>query len=120
MHVGRAVAAVATMLVLMGLTPLRAYSNGAPIAGVVKSVDVAANTFVVESTARGRTRQVTIHVRPASKIVRFQRAAESGQSGFKEQAAMLADLKAGWTVSVRTIHEGDKEIAELVRVVHEP
>jgi hypothetical protein len=28
-------------------------------------------------------------------------------------------MKPGWTVSVKTRHEGDKEVAELVNVVHE-
>ncbi len=91
----------------------------APIAGVVKSVDTGAGTFLVESTVRGRVRQVVIHVRPESKIFRFVRATDPGKSGFSEQAASLADLKPGWTVSVKARHEGNNEVAETVRVVHE-
>lgn len=94
-------------------------SDEAPIAGVVKSVDTSAGTFLVESTVRGRVRQVVIHVRPESKIVRFIRATDPGKSGFSEQAAALGDLKPGWTVSMKTRHEGTKEVAEIVRVVHE-
>jgi hypothetical protein len=37
-------------------------ADGAPIAGVVKSVDTAAGTFVVESTSRG-SREVAVVVR---------------------------------------------------------
>jgi len=90
-----------------------------PIAGVVKSVDATASTFLIESTIRGRVRQVVIHVRPETKIVRFTRSTDPGKSGFSEQAASLADLKPGWTVSVKARHEGPKEVAEIVRVVHE-
>jgi hypothetical protein len=94
-------------------------SDEAPIAGVVKSVDTAAGTFLVESTSKGRVRQVIIHMRPESKVVRFTRSTDAGKSGFSEQPSTLAELKAGWTVSVKAKHEGDKEVAEVVRVVHE-
>ena len=109
------VAAVAFLLSLAAV----ASSDEAPIAGVVKSVDTSAGTFLVESTARGRVRQVVIHVKPESKIVRFIRSTDPGKTGFSEQAATLADLKPGSTVSVKTRHEGAKEVAEVVRVVHE-
>lgn len=33
--------------------------------------------------------------------------------------AALADIEPGWVVSVKTPHERDKEVAEVVRVVHE-
>ena len=89
-----------------------------PITGAVMAVDVANNTFMVKSVAKGKTREVTIHVRPDTKIVRFTRAPD-GKGGFAEQPATLADIKPGWMVSVTTHHEGDKEVAHLVRVVHE-
>jgi hypothetical protein len=110
------VSAMAVVFVL-GLA-IDAPSDEGPIAGVVKSVDASASTLLVESTVRGRVRQVVIHVRPESKIVRFVRS-DSGKSGFSEQAASLGDLKAGWTVSVKARHEGTKEVAEIIRVVHE-
>ena len=94
-------------------------ADAAPIAGTVKSVDPAAGTFVVQSTSRGKTREVVIHMRPASKVVRFVRSTDATKPGFNEQPAALGDLKVGWTVSVKTKHEGDKEVAELVKVVHE-
>lgn len=94
-------------------------ADSAPIAGTVKSVDTPAGTFVVESVNKGKVRQVTIHMRGDSKIVRFKRSADASKPGFNEQPAALADLKPGWTVSVKTRHEGDKEVAEVVRVVHE-
>jgi hypothetical protein len=31
----------------------------------------------------------------------------------------LGDVKPGWIVSVTTTHEGDKEVADLVKVVLE-
>jgi hypothetical protein len=49
----------------------------------------AARTIALESTVKGKTRQVVVHLKP------------------------------GWVVSVETKHEGDKEVAELVKVVLE-
>ena len=104
--------------VLLGLTAA-AVADEAPIAGTVKSVDTAAGTMLVESASKGKVRQVVIHMRPESKVVRFVRSADGGKPGFSEQAATLADVKPGWHVSVKTRHEGEKEVAEVVRVVHE-
>jgi hypothetical protein len=42
-----------------------------------------------------------------------------GKSGVSEQPSRLGELKAGWTVSVETRHEGNKEVAQVVRVVQE-
>jgi predicted transcriptional regulator len=95
-----------------------ARADEAPIAGVVKAVDVGAQTFIVESTAQGKTRQVTIYMKPTSRVVRFVRA-DQGRGPLVEQAAALADLKPGWMVSVTTVHEGDREVAQLVRIVLE-
>ena len=103
--------------IVSSATPLRA--DEAPIAGTVKNVDMATGTLLVESAVRGQVRQVVIHMRPESRVVRFVRSTDAGKSGFTEQAATLGDLKPGWMVSVRTKHEGDKEVAEIVRVVHE-
>jgi len=111
------VAAVAVALVLNLVLDVSA--DETPIAGVVKSVDTTTGTFLMESTIKGKFRQVAIHVRPESKIVRFTRSTDPGKTGFSEQAASLADLRPGWTVSVKARHEGDKEVAEIVRVVHE-
>jgi hypothetical protein len=36
-----------------------------------------------------------------------------------ERTTALTDLKPGWIVSVATKHEGDKEVADLVKVVLE-
>jgi hypothetical protein len=95
------------------------WADEAPISGTVKSVDAMANTITLEATARGKTRQVTVYLKPGPKIVRFTRATESGKTGFVEQAIALTDLKPGWIVSVETKHEGDKEVAEVVKVVLE-
>ena len=94
-------------------------ADEAPISGTVKSVDPAAQTLTIESTAKGKTRQVVIHLKPGGKVVRFTRPTEPGKTGFVEQAGTLTDLKPGWIVSVATTHEGTKEVADLVKVVLE-
>ena len=96
-----------------------ALADEAPISGTVKAVNVEAQTLLIESTAKGKTRQVTIHLKPGASIVRFVRSTEAGKTGFVEQALALGDLKPGWIVSVTTKHEGDKEVAETVKVVLE-
>lgn len=94
-------------------------ADEAPISGTVKSVDAAAQTVTLESTVKGKTRQVVVHLKPGAKIVKFVRATEPGKTGFVEQPLALTDLKPGWVVSVETKHEGNKEVAELVKVVLE-
>ena|SRR2546422_4712269 len=94
-------------------------ADEAPISGTVKAVDAAAKTVTLESTAKGKTRQVVVHLKPGAKIVKFVRATEPGKTGFVEQPLALTDLKPGWVVSVEAKHEGDKEVADLVKVVLE-
>lgn len=96
-----------------------AVGDEAPISGTIKSVDASARTLTIETTGKGKTRQVTVDVTPTSKIVRFARSSEPGKSGFIEQATTLADLRPGWVVSITAKHEGDREVAEIVRVVFE-
>ena len=107
--------------VMLGATLLVgvAVADEAPISGTVKSVDPAAQTLTIESTAKGKTRQVVVHLKPGGKVVRFSRPTEPGKTGFVEQVVTLADLKPGWIVSVATKHEGEKEVADLVKVVLE-
>jgi hypothetical protein len=95
-----------------------AHADDVPITGTVKAVDPVTSTMTVQSAAKGTIREVIIHVRPDTRIVRFTRAGD-GKFAFTEQAATLADIRPGWTVSVTTHHEGDKEVAQLVRVLHE-
>ena len=104
-----------TMVFVVGVV----LADEAPISGTVKSVDPAAQTVTIESTAKGKTRQVVVHLKPGGKVVRFTRPTEPGKTGFVEQAVTLADLKPGWIVSAATKHEGDKEVAELVKIVLE-
>jgi hypothetical protein len=106
----------AGLVLLVSLTV--AHADDAPITGSVMAVDPATSTVTVRSVAGGKTREVLIHVRPDTRIVRFTRTPGS-RFGFVEHAAALTDIKPGWTVSVTTHHEGDKEVAELVRVLHE-
>jgi hypothetical protein len=96
-----------------------AFADEAPISGTVKTIDPVAQTVTLETTAKGKTREVTIDIKPASRIVRFTRSAEPGKTGFVEQPAALGDLKPGWVVSVVTIHEGGREVADIVKVVLE-
>lgn len=96
-----------------------ALADEAPISGAVKSVDPAAQTVTVETTAKGKTRQVTVHLKPGAKVVKFTRSTDPAKPGFVEQALPLADVKPGWVVSIATKHEGDKEVADLVKVVLE-
>src|SRR6267378_7498043 len=70
-------------------------------------------------TAQGKTRDVTIVLKPDSKIVKFARPTEPGKTGFIEQPLALSDLKPGWIVSVTTKHEGGNEVAEIITVVME-
>lgn len=93
-------------------------ADEAPIAGLVKAVDTKAQSLTVETAAKGKTRLVIIDVKPETKIIRFVRTTD-GNAGFKEQTAALVDVKPGWTVSVVTRHHGDREVAEVVRIVHE-
>lgn len=94
-------------------------ADEAPISGSVNAVNGEAQTVMLESTAKGKTRQVTVYLKPGARIVRFVRAAEPGKTGFVEQAIALTDLKPGWIVSAATKHEGDKEVAELIKIVLE-
>lgn len=107
------------VLVLALASPGRAGADEAPISGTVKAVDALANTVTVESTVKGKTRTVVIHVTPGAKIVKFRRTTESGASGFVEQPLALAEIKAGWIVSAEAKHEGDREVASAIRVVLE-
>jgi len=96
-----------------------AIADEAPISGPVKAVDPAAQTLTIETTAKGKARQVVVYLKPGAKVVRYTRATEPGMSGFVEQTVALGDVKPGWIVSVATKHEGDKEVADLVKVVLE-
>jgi len=93
------------------------FGDEAPITGTVKAVDATKKILTVEAAAKGKTRQVEIDIKPETKIVRFARTADG--KGFGEQAATLEDIRPGWTVTVKTQHQGDREVAETVRVVHE-
>ncbi len=96
-----------------------ALADEAPISGTVKSVDPAANTVTLESTAKGKTRTVVVYLKPGAKIVKFNRATEPGKTGFVEQQLALTNLKPGWIVSAEAKHEGNKEVADVVKVVLE-
>jgi hypothetical protein len=106
---------VPSLLLFAALT----VADEAPISGTVKAVDAAAQTVTLESTAKGKTRQVVVHLKPGARVVKFVRPTEPGKTGFVEQPLPLTALKPGWVVSVETKHEGDKEVADLVKVVLE-
>ena len=41
------------------------------------------------------------------------------KTGFAEQAVSQAQIKPGWIVSATTKHEGEREVAEHVKIVVE-
>jgi len=85
----------------------------APISGTVQAIDASANTLRLQTTAKGKMRDVT------TKIVKFARATAPGTTGLVERRLTLSDLKPGWVVSVSTKHEAGKEVAEAVQVILE-
>ncbi len=110
---------VLALAVLLLMSTVVVNADEAPISGTVKAVDRAAQTLTLDVTAKGKTREVVIHLKPGARVVKFARATESGKSGFVEQELPLADVKPGWIVSATTKHEGNREVAEIVRVVVE-
>ncbi|HXG05483.1 MAG TPA: hypothetical protein VNO23_18975 [Candidatus Binatia bacterium] len=108
-----------TILVTTLLATSVAAADEAPIAGTVKAVDPAARTLTLAVNSRGKTREVTLHLKAGGRVVKFVRPTEPGQPGFVEQEVRLADVKPGWVVSAATSHEGDREVADVVRVVLE-
>ena len=116
---GTALTRFRAVVVCVVLWSALAWADEAPIAGTVKAVDASAQTVTLESTAKGKTRQVVVHLKPGTKIVKFARSSEPGKTGFVEQALGLTDLKPGWIVSVEAKHEGGKEVADVVKVVLE-
>jgi len=99
--------------------PAAVRADEEPISGTVKSVDAAAQTLTLEVATKGKTRVVIVHMKPGAKIVRFIRATELGKTGFTEQEVPLGAVKAGWIVSATTKHEGNREVAEQVKIVVE-
>jgi hypothetical protein len=116
---GTMVTRVLAVVVSALLWSAPAWADKDPVSGTVKAVDANARTVTIESTTKGKTRQVVVHLKPGAKIVKFARSSEPGKTGFVEQTLGLADLKPGWIVSAETQHEGDKEIADVVKVVLE-
>ncbi len=112
-----------TLLVIVATAGVVAWSvvtaDEAPISGTVKAIDAAGKTLTLQTVAKGKTRDVTIVLKSESKIVKFVRPTDPGKTGFVEQTLSLSDLKPGWVLSVTTKHEGDKEVADVVKVVLE-
>ena len=107
------------LAVLLLIPAVAAHADEAPISGTVKAVDPAAQTLTLNVTAKGKTREVVVHMKPGAKVVKFARATEPGKSGFVEQELSLGDVKPGWVVSATTKHEGNREVADVVKVVME-
>jgi len=107
------------VLVLVFAHANASLADEAPIAGTVRAVDPAARTLTVEAREHGRVRVVVIEIRPASRIVRTRRSSDPAKPGFVEQAVALEDIAPGFTVSVTTKHDGDREVAEVVKVLGE-
>ncbi len=110
---------VAALVVIGVVSSALSVADQAPISGTVKAIDASARTLTLQTTVQGKTRDVTIVLKPETKIVKFARPTAPGQAGFVEQPLALSDLKPGWIVSVTTKHEGGNEVAEIVTVVLE-
>jgi len=107
------------MVLTIAVGAWTAFADEAPIAGTVKTVDVGAQTLTLEVASKGKTREVIVYMKPGAKIVRFIRATEPGKTGFIEQEVPLSAVKVGWIVSATTKHEGNREVAEQVKIVVE-
>src|SRR5437867_12248374 len=108
---------IVAFIVVGVVSAAHSVADEAPISGTVKAVDASGKTLTLQTTAHGKTRDVTIVLKPESKIIKFARPSEPGKTGFIEQPLALSDLKPGWIVSVTTKHEGANEVAETVTVV---
>jgi hypothetical protein len=117
--VSKATFVVAALVVIGVVSSALSVADQAPISGTVKAIDASASTLTLQTTVQGKTRDVTIVLKPETKIVKFGRPTAPGQAGFVEQPLALSDLKPGWIVSVTTKHEGGNEVAEIVTVVLE-
>ena len=115
----KAMSVIVTLAVVGVLSAAHSVADEGPISGAVKAVDASGKTLTLQTTAHGKTRDVTIVLKPESKIVKFARPSEPGKTGFIEQPLALSDLKPGWIVSVEAQHEGGKEVASVVKVVLE-
>ncbi len=117
--VSKATFVVAALVVIGVVSSALSVADQAPISGTMKAIDASASTLTLQTTVQGKTRDVTIVLKPETKIVKFARPTAPGQAGFVEQPLALSDLKPGWIVSVTTKHEGGNEVAEIVTVVLE-
>jgi hypothetical protein len=111
----RAIQAAAGLL----LFAIVAIADKAPIAGSVTAVDADARTVTLDTTAQGRRARWWCTSSQERRSCRFVRATEAGKTGLVEQPLPLAALKPGWIVSVEPKHDGDRKVAELVKVVLE-
>src|SRR5438309_11993999 len=110
---------IVAFIVVGVVSAAHSVADEAPISGTVKAIETSGKTLTLQTTAKGKTRDVTIVLKPESKIVKFARPTEPGKTGFVEQTLALTDIKPGWVVSVTAKHEGGKEVAEIVKVVLE-
>jgi len=117
--VSKAMFVIVAFFVVGVVSVAHSVADEAPISGTVKAIDTSAKSLTLQTTAQGKTRDVTIVLKPETKIVKFARPTEPRKSGFVEQPLTLSDLKPGWIVSVTTKHEGGNEVAEIVTVVLE-
>jgi hypothetical protein len=110
---------VAALVVIGVVSSAHSVADEAPISGTVKAIDASARTLTLQTMVQGKTRDVTIVLKPETKIVKYARPTEPGKTGFVEQSLALSDLKPGWIVSVTTKHESGNEVAQIVTIVLE-
>src|SRR5438132_4335836 len=100
---------IVAFIVVGVVSAAHSVADEAPISGTVKAIETSGKTLTLQTTAKGKTRDVTIVLKPESKIVKFARPTEPGKTGFVEQTLALTDIKPGWVVSVTAKHEGRSE-----------
>src|SRR5947209_8794343 len=108
---------IVAFIVVGVVSAAHSVADEAPISGTVKAIETSGKTLTLQTTAQGKTRDVTIVLKPETKIVKFARPIEPGKTGFVEQPLALSALKLRWIVSVTTKHEGGSEVAEIVTAV---
>ena len=69
-HGGTMVTRFLAVVVSVVLCGALAWADEAPISGTVTAVDAGAQTVTLESTAKGKTRQVVVHLKPGLRSLR--------------------------------------------------
>src|SRR5947209_157472 len=86
---------IVAFIVVGVVSAAHSVADEAPISGTVKAIETSGKTLTLQTTAQGKTRDVTIVLKPETKIVKFARPTEPGKTGFVEQTARVVRPQAG-------------------------